>query len=234
MRIIESFIWLLPGSRLKNRLLRMFGHDIASSAHIGPILAHNLGHVVMGEGATIDPLNIFRNLRLVQLGDGVEIGKFNTISAFPGFQALDPYGGCLIMDNGSFITLRHYFDCSGGLRMGELSAFCGHRTTLLTHEIDMSTNEQTSGCVVIGERSAVLTNCVVLKGAFLPPRSLLAAHSTLIKAKDENLAAGLYAGTPAKRIAPVPSGSDTWFERKISATTNLRIDLSLGRLDGPK
>ena len=90
VRIIESFVWLLPGSRLKNRLLRMFGHDIASSAHIGPILAHNLGHVVMGEGATIDPLNIFRNLRLVQLGDGAEIGKLNTISAFPGFQALDP------------------------------------------------------------------------------------------------------------------------------------------------
>jgi acetyltransferase-like isoleucine patch superfamily enzyme len=118
--------------------------------------------------------------------------------------------------------------------MGELSAFCGHRTTLLTHEIDVSTNEQTAGRVIISERSAVLTNCVVLKGAFLPPRSLLAAHSTLIKAKDRNPASGLYAGTPAKCIAPVPTGSDTWFERKISETTKLRIDLSLGRLGGRK
>jgi acetyltransferase-like isoleucine patch superfamily enzyme len=230
--IIEAFVWLLPGSALKNKLLRMFGHDIAPSARIGSVLAHNLVHVVIGEDSTISALNIFRSLRLLKLGDGVGIGKLNTITAFPGFQALDPDGGCLVMDNGSFITSRHYFDCSGGVEMGQLSAFCGHRTTLLTHEIDMSTNEQTAGRVIISERSAVLTNCVVLKGAYLPPRSLLAAHSTLIKAKDPNPASGLYAGTPAKCIAPVPSGSDTWFEREISETTKLRIDLSLGRLGG--
>ena len=114
--------------------------------------------------------------------------------------------------------------------MGEFSAFCGHRTTLLTHEIDMSTNEQTAARVIISERSAVLTNCVVLKGAVLPPRSLLAAHSTLIKTKEHNPASGLYAGTPAKCIAPVPSGSGAWFDRKISPTTQLRIDVSVGRL----
>jgi carbonic anhydrase/acetyltransferase-like protein (isoleucine patch superfamily) len=85
--------------------------------------------------------------------------------------------------------------------------------------------------VVIGERSFVSTNCVILKGAFLPPRSLLAAHSTLIKATDHKAASGLYVGTPAKCIAPVPSGSDTYFERKVSEITKLRADMSLGQLD---
>lgn len=234
MRIIEVLVWLLPSSALKNKLLRMFGRDIAPSARIGSVLALNLGQVVFGEGIVIGSFNVLRSLRLLKLGDGVEIGKLNTFTAFPGFQALDPDGGCLVMNNGSFITNRHYFDCSGGVEIGELSAFCGHRTTLLTHEIDMATNEQTAGRVIISERSAVLTNCVVLKGAFLPPRSLLAAHSTLIKAKDHNPPSGLYAGTPAKCIAPIPSGSDTWFDRKESATTKLRVDFSFDRLGGRK
>jgi len=119
--------------------------------------------------------------------------------------------------------------------MGELSAFYGHRTTLLTHEIDASTNEQTAGRVIISERSAVLTSCVILKGAYLPPRSLLAAHSTMIKSKDRNSVAGLYAGTPATRIGPVATGSNSWFERKVSATTKLRFDHFVGRqLEGRK
>jgi acetyltransferase-like isoleucine patch superfamily enzyme len=53
---------------------------------------------------------------------------------------------------------------------------------------------------------AVTTNCVVLKGAVLPPRSRLAANATLIKAKDHDLGSGIYAGTPANCIAPAPSG----------------------------
>ena len=234
LRIIETLVWLLPGTALKNRLLRMFGHDIARSAHIGPILALDLGKVVIGEGCNIDALNLFRRLRLLKMGDGADIGKLNTFTTFTGFHELDPDAGCLVMDNGAFITNRHYFDCSGGLEMGEFSAFCGHRTTLLTHQIDMSTNEQTAGRVIISERSAVLTNCVVLKGAVLPPRSLLAAHSTLVKRKEHNPASGLYAGTPAKCIAPVTSGSGTWFDRKTSPTAQLRIDASVGPLGGPE
>lgn len=226
MRVLEVAVWLLPAGELKNKLLRRFGHDIARSALIHPVLATNLGHVVIGEDCTINALNIFRSLRLLKLGDGAGIGRLNTISAFPGFSELDPDGGCLIMDNGSCITNRHHLDCSGGLEMGEMSALYGYRTTLLTHEIDVATNEQTAGRVFISARSAVLTNCVILKGAFLPPRSLLAAHSTLIKARGQNPVAGLYAGTPAKRIGPVATGSDSWFERTASATTQLRIDLS--------
>jgi hypothetical protein len=80
----------------------------------------------------------------MKLGDGVENGPLNKITAHPGYQALDADAGYLIMENGSFTTSRHYFDFSGVVWMGELSAFCGQGTTLLTHKIDMSTNEQTA------------------------------------------------------------------------------------------
>jgi hypothetical protein len=71
----------------------------------------------------------------------------------------------------------------------------------------------------------VLINCGVLKGAVLAPWSLLAANSTLIKAKDHNPPSGIYAGTPAKCIGAAPTGSGTWFDRRTSATTGLRIDV---------
>lgn len=224
MRIIEVAVWLLPGGRLKNRLLRLFGHSIARSAHIGPILVLDLQRAVIGENCRINTPNVFRSLRLLELGEGASIGQLNSIGAFPGFRQLDPNFGFLVMERGACITSRHYIDCSGGVQMGKLSALYGHRTTLLTHEIDMSTNESTAGTVSIGERSAVLTNCVVLKGAYLPPRSVLAANATLIKARDPNPAAGLYAGTPAKRIGPVIAGADSWFERDSKDTTKFRVD----------
>ena len=223
-KFLQVAVWLLPASRLKNKILSFFGHEIAHSAYIGPILAFNLGHVIMGEECRINTANIFRSLRLLKLEDKAGIGQLNTISAFPGFSRLDRTAGCLVMRKGAFITSRHYIDCSGGVEMGEFSALYGQRTTLLTHEIDMSTNEQTAGSVTIGARSSVLTNCVILKGAYLPPRSLLAAHSTMLKSKGPNPPEGLYAGTPARCIRPVPVGPNSWFEREESATTQLRVD----------
>jgi carbonic anhydrase/acetyltransferase-like protein (isoleucine patch superfamily) len=90
-------------------------------------------------------------------------------------------------------------------------------------------NVQAAGRVTIGERSVVLTNCLVLKGAILPPQSLLIANSTLIRARKTNPAPGIYGGSPAEfiRSNPLDDGG-SWFERKESATTKLRIDLPRG------
>lgn len=224
MKLLETAAWLLPSGWLKTKLLRFFGHHISNSARIGPVLALNLEHVSIADGCRINRFNTFRSLRTLTMGEGSMIGQWNTITAFAGFKELDPFAGSLVMGRGACITSRHYVDCSGGLEMGEMSALYGHRTTLLTHEIDMSINEQTAAKVVIGERSAVLTNCVVLKGAHVPPKSIVAAHSTVTKARQAMPESGLYAGTPARCIGPVPSGTASWFERDTSATTRLRID----------
>jgi hypothetical protein len=46
----------------------------------------------------------------------------------------------------------------------------------------------------------------------------------VMPAKDEDPGSGIYAGTPAKCIAPATSDGGTCFDRKTSATTTLRID----------
>jgi len=95
-------------------------------------------------------------------------------------------------------------------------------------EIDIMLNVQSAGRVTIGERSVVLTNCLVLKGAILPPHSLLIANSMLIRARKTNPAPGIYGGSPAEFIRSNPLDGGSWFERKESATTKLRIDLPRG------
>jgi len=225
---IEILVWLLPSCALKSKLLRMFGHDIAPSARIGPVLALNVGRAVIGQGTTIAALNIFRSLRLLKMGDGATMGSLNTISAHPAYQALHADVGSLIMGDGAIITSRHNVDCSGIVRIGDMSGIAGQRTTILSHEIDIMLNVQSAGRVTIGERSVVLTNCLVLKGAILPPQSLLIANSTLIRARKTNPAPGIYGGSPAEFIRSNPLDGGSWFERKESATTKLRIDLPRG------
>lgn len=237
MKKIELLVWLLPGSPLKNKMLRRFGHDVSPAARIGPVLALNVGRAVIGRDAKIAALNIFRSLRLLQMGEGATLGSFNMISAHPAYQALDPEVGSLIMGDGAAVTSRHNFDCSGIVRIGDMSAVAGQRTTILSHEIDIMRNIQSAGQVVIGERSAVLTNCLVLKGAVLPPYSLLIASSTLIRSRELNPAPGIYGGSPAQFIRPNPTDAESWFERGEIATTELRIDLprrTSRRASGPR
>ncbi len=228
MKKIELLVWLLPSSALKNKVLRMFGHDISPAARIGPVLALNVGRAVIGRGATIAALNIFRSLRLLKMGDGATMGSFNTISAHPAYQALHSDVGSLIMGDGAIITSRHNVDCSGIVRIGDMSAIAGRRTTILSHEIDIALNVQAAGRVIIGERSVVLTNCLVLKGAILPPHSLLIANSTLIRSRELNPAPGIFGGSPAEFIRSNSPDGESWFERKESATTKLRIDIPRG------
>jgi acetyltransferase-like isoleucine patch superfamily enzyme len=231
MKAIEMLVWLLPGHALKNRLLRMFGHDVSRSARIGPVLVLNLNRAVIGEGVTIAALNTFRSLRLLEMGDGATMGSFNMISAHPAYQALHPDVGSLTMGDGAAITSRHNVDCSGIVRIGAMSAIAGQRTTILSHEIDITMNVQSAGRVIIGERSAVLTNCLVLKGAILPSYSLLTANSMLIRTRELDPAPGIYGGSPAQFIRSNPSDDgESWFERAETTTTKLRIDLPRGEL----
>ena len=228
MNKLETLVWLLPASRFKNWLLTMFGHEIGASVRIAPVLAVRIDHAVIDDGATIGPLNIFRNLRLLSMGAGASIGSFNTVSTAPEFQTVNDDVGTLIMCDGAIITNRHNVDCSGVVRMGEMSALGGQRTTVLSHEVDVSADVQTAGLVLIGERSLVSTNCLLLKGSVLPDYSLLIAKSSLTRSRKPDPQPGIYGGSPARFLHSNPLEGGSWFERSETATTRLRVDLPRG------
>jgi acetyltransferase-like isoleucine patch superfamily enzyme len=207
--LTQAALWLLPASAAKNRLLRACGHVIGHRVAIGPILVLGCGRFVLGDEVNIAAANVFRDMSRVRLQRHVQIGSWNWFSAHPGYQNYSDEAGRLVVGAGTFITSRHYLDCSGAIEVGTWSAIAGQRSTFQTHEMDLMTNRTTVGRIRIGDRSFVGTGCILLRGAQLPSRSLLAAGSTLTRA-DGTSDTGLWAGSPARFVKPMPG---KWFDR---------------------
>jgi acetyltransferase-like isoleucine patch superfamily enzyme len=204
--------WLLPASRRKNRLLCFLGNDVDPDAQIRPNIVIGCGPFHIDGGAEISSFNLFKNMSRVEMGRNSFIGRFNQISASPSYQRLDGDAGTLVLGAGAGIVNRHYLDCSGQIRVGEMAMIAGIRTIFQSHELDLVENKATVGIIEIGSYSFTSTACVILKGAVLPPKSLLAAGSVLTRPKvGATLLPGVFGGTPAKWLRECPDGE--WWRR---------------------
>lgn len=223
--LVHLAVWLLPASDLKNRLLRRFGHQIAPTARLGPTIVLGFTRFQIGDDCSFGAFNVFKGLSLVYLEDEAGMAAWNWISAAPAYQQLDPKAGALIMYHGARIEGRNYLDCSGTVEVGAYSAIGGQRCLLQTHEPQFVGPKQRVGRIVIGHHSLVGSCSVLLKGAELPPQSVLAAHSTMTGKRLEDPKPGVYAGTPAKYIAPT---TGEWFTRTINPITDYAVDGEMG------
>ena len=205
-------VWLLPPHPLKNRLLRLLGNDVPDGVRLGPNLVLGCGRFVLGEGATVSSFNIFRNLSRVELGPKSFIGGFNQFTAAPAYQRVYDWAGVLVLGELATITNRHYFDASGRIELRPYAGIGGIRSIFQSHEIDLVENRTTVGVVEIGENAMTATKVLVLKGARIPARSIVAAGSTVIAAREgEELKSGIYAGSPARWRKELPYCK--WWDR---------------------
>ena len=209
LAVMQVVVWLSPPSRAKNWLLRRFGHTVDRHSRIGINLVIGCDRFIVGAHTVISSFNTFRTLRQVELGSGVQIGSWNWFSAHPLYREYSPENGLLEIGAGTFVTSRHYFDCSGTIVIGPSSAIAGQRSTLQTHELDLVQDRETVGSIRVGDHSFVSTGCILLRDSVLPPRSMLAAGSTLTKNTDSAQPGGLWAGSPARFVKPLRG---TWFE----------------------
>ncbi|MDT5211076.1 MAG: hypothetical protein QOF67_3491 [Mycobacterium sp.] len=212
---LSLFAWLLPNSRIKTWILRRLGNEIGNEVVLGPCFVVNCGRFVIADKAVIFPRNAFKNLAMVKLGYGALIGQLNQFTAAPEYQQYSDRAGCLLMGEQSAFTNRHYVDCSGQVILRPYGVVGGVRSIVQTHQIDLKGNKTTVGKVVIDENAISLTACVLLKDSYLPPRSVLGAHSLLMKpSPDDELKSGLYAGNPAKFVHEIDEftwwGRETW------------------------
>ena len=217
--------WLLPPSRLKNALLRRFGHQISLTARIGPTVVIGVRRFEIGEHVVISPGNSFKHLGLVRLDKHVLIGSWNWITAAPLFQRVDPRAGTLVMEDGATITSRHYLDATGTIVMKPYARIGGGRAYLQTHEPDFDNFRIAAGRIVIGDHSLVGTCAVMLKGAHLPDRSVLGANATMLAGDDRR--SGLYAGSPARWRRAV---TGEYFVSKEYYTYDYVLDEPMGAL----
>lgn len=226
--MIEVLFWLLPASRLKNRLLTMCGHDIDPSAHIGPNLVVGVVKFHIGANAAIGPFNVIRGMGLVRMGEYAIINSWNWISAHPVYRSIDRDAGTLFLGTCARIGSRNYLDSSGTIVIKAFAYVGGNKCVLQTHEPHFATDDQSVGRVTVGHHSMVGTRAVLLKGAALPDRSLLAANSTLVSSKGGDRA-GLYAGSPA--VWRRETEGD-WFTRNTYTMGDHLIDEPMGILAG--
>jgi acetyltransferase-like isoleucine patch superfamily enzyme len=227
---IEIVCWLFPPTRLKNNFLRRFGHHISATARIGPTIVLGVRRFEIGENVLIAPFNVFKNLSLVRLDDNVIIGSWNWITAAAEFQQIDPQAGTLHMGYGAAMTSRHYLDCSGTIIMKRHARIGGGRAYLQTHEPDFEHFRQTVGRIVLGDHALVSTCAVVLKGAHLPDRSLLAANSTMLALSKEHQQSGVYAGSPAQWRRDIDG---EYFRSGDHMMTEFVVDGPMGPLEDP-
>lgn len=203
--LLSLIAWLLPASRAKNWVLRKLGNDIAASAVINPNLVMRCGRFAVGSDTIVDPFNVFRNLSSIELGERVRIGRYNQVSAAPEYQKYSDQVGTFVMRDVSLLTNRHYLDCSGQVIIGYHAAVGGMRTIMQSHEFDLDATHATVGRITIGEFAMTASCCLLLKDAYVPPYSVLAAGTVVAKRRDDtDLKPGLYGGVPARFIRDLP------------------------------
>lgn len=206
VRLLALIVGLSPASVGKNWLLSRLGHRVERTAKVKPILILGRSRLSIAEGARIGALNVFRDLR-VEIERNAGIGQLNWFSAAPFLadSSSEPLRGSLILHESATITNRHYFDASGGARVGRFATVAGVRSTFMTHGIDAVSNLMTTESITVGAHSMVGSNVSVVLGAVVPERSIVAMGAVVVRGLVET--DSLYAGNPARRKGPIDIGA---------------------------
>ena len=184
--------------------------DIEDGARIGYsiILAHKTH---LGVNARIGHLCICKAIDELYLDDYAKIGTKNYITGFSlndplvvkhkHFAHVEDRKGVLRIGKQSAITSRHYFDCNGGIFIGDFCEIAGFETAFMTHSIDLKNNRQDAGPIRIGDYSFIGARCLLLMNSAVPSHSIIGANSMVNKKLMAEYT--LYAGSPAKPIKDV-------------------------------
>lgn len=210
--LLTTLFFLLPPSRLKNRLLNLVGHDIHPSARIGIGLAQRVDRFELAEGVRIGNWNAFRFLARVQMGRGSRIVMFNWILGGSGFEPGEDTRGVrrtLRMGDRSHIISFHFLDCGGGLLLADNCWITGIRSTVLTHAFDPRAAAFILEPVELKKGAVIATSCTMLPGTVIGEGALLAAGSTTWT--HQEVAGGyLHGGVPARRLTPIEVSEEAY------------------------
>ena len=205
-KLIALLMLVLPPSLRAEVARKVLGWDIDPTARIGRSLIM-VKHVTMGPESSIGPFNMIRGLDELRLGRGATIASRNYIQAHPiarevlarQKQAHDP---SLILGDWSKLTVGHEIDASDRVEIGDWAGLVGYRCQILTHSLDLVRDIQITAPVVIGERSAVMSGCILLSGTTVPARSIVSAGSVVTTklTKEQTF----YRGNPAEAVRDLP------------------------------
>ena len=216
---VIAALWLLPSGAPKRSALARLGHHIDPSAVARPNVVWRVGTIELGPGARVDLLNTMKNLRLVSLGHGARIGRFNHITSHPVYRRHLPDGARLTLESHAILTSRHMLDCAGGITIGEMALVAGYGSLFLTHSLDITRDAQVAHPIAVGPRTFIGARCTLLGGAEVPERSMVAAGATVARSREARNP-GFYGGVPARRISDT---AGAWYERTSNQTRRVYV-----------
>lgn len=202
---LTFLVFLLPPSKLKNRLLNRLGHQVHPTAQVGISWVRRVERFELAEGVQINHFNVFLHMKLVQMGRGSTMVMFNWIVGGSGYEpGAEDHGALrtLRMGESAHMISMHYLDCGGGVIMENNTWFTGIRSTVLTHAFDPVNGGIILEPVTLKQGAAVSTNCTLLPGVTVGEGALIAAGSTAWT-RQEIAAAHLHGGVPARRLTPL-------------------------------
>jgi acetyltransferase-like isoleucine patch superfamily enzyme len=212
--VCQVLALILPWSLRRPLLNLLPGFAFARGSRLGwcLILAER---AILARGARIGNFTIVNPIGLLQLNEMASIGKGNRIV---GAQRAETYRretgriSALVMGRHAGITRDHLIDCTNTVTLGAFALVAGWGSQFLTHGPDFAKSRQVSGPITIGEYTFVGTGCIILKGAEVPARSIVAAGSVIIGRLTEELQ--IYAGNPARAVKALPPDT-AFFHRPV-------------------
>jgi acetyltransferase-like isoleucine patch superfamily enzyme len=156
--------------------------------------------VRIGTGCRIGHFNLFRQLRILEIGDGTEIVNFNYFMGSPH----DDWPNLFSIGNDSKVTSHHFFDSGGGIQIGDLCCVGGRDTQFWTHFLTKVDNIEWRELTIddrcyVGAR-ATLVYC------HIPADSIVGAGAVVTKDFSTQGTGLLLVGNPA--VVKRRNGSD--------------------------
>jgi serine acetyltransferase len=217
--IVQLLLLPLPWSLRSRALTRLFGYEFAPSARIGLAIVASR-RVRMADGSYIGHGTVARGMDNLDLGPHARIGPMNWIYAIPSDSKYLAHESErrpeLVLHQRAGITSRHLVDCSGSVTLDAGALVAGYRSQIISHQLDIQRNRQSTRPIHLGRCSMVGTGSIVLGGSRLPACSVLGAGSTLRSAFEEPH--GLYSGVPAQRVAELPATSRFFIRDTVPLT----------------
>jgi acetyltransferase-like isoleucine patch superfamily enzyme len=212
LRLALAYVFKFLPMSLKRIVAKwIYKWDIHPTAYIGPSVLV-IDEVTMGPGTRIGARNVITNLNELRMAEGSAIGSGNLIKGWWDHptDALNKRNPAIFLAEYSQIASYHYIDCVDTLEIQSHAALAGFKSTVLTHSIDLMRDRYTTGSVVIGEYSGVMSGCMLLAGTRIPPRSIISAGSVVTTRLTQEQA--LYRGNPAVMVRPI-SDRMAWLRR---------------------
>lgn len=213
--LLQFLFFCFPWFIRRRFLIFFFKYEIDKTAKIG-FSIFLCDSLVMKANSSIHSFVLVKKIDKVCLNCFSQLGGFNFITGLnaknPGnFKNVKSRNCELVLGVHSRVTTRHFFDCNGGIYIGDFTTIAGSGSQFLTHSIDVYKNIQDVAPINIGNYCFVGTKSIILKGSTLPNFCILGAGSILLKSFSDEYS--VYGGNPAKKVKNLEGLEISYFER---------------------